>query len=144
MASGPVPERSDRRRRRNKVPGGITKVALTDGVVPMPDPEPDWHPIARAWYESLAESGQRRYYEPSDWQRARFAAQQMSLYLKTGRASGHMLTAVNHLLTDLLDTEASRRRMRLEIERTVPDDDAERAKLSVLRDYDRNLGPAPS
>ncbi|WP_231951407.1 hypothetical protein [Nocardia terpenica] len=77
----------------------------------------DPHPLIFDLYKSLSESAQSRYYEPSDWQFARFTLHFADKLLKSGRPSAQLLAAVNQALTDLLVTEGSRRRVRLEIER---------------------------
>ena len=40
------------------------------------------HPAARRWFESLAESGQSAFYEPSDWATAYVLAETMSRELR--------------------------------------------------------------
>lgn len=116
---GPIPKRSDQRVRNNKdIP--IDKVDLAGIVVNQPPLDvPGIHPMARDWYESLAESGQAMYYEPSDWQFARFVAVYMDEQLKAtgGKLSSMMLASITSAMSNLLVTEGDRRRMRLEIER---------------------------
>jgi hypothetical protein len=114
---GPIPARSDQRVRRNKPDVPIDKVTVIGGVsVPdlgLLDP----HPLVVDFYLSLADSAQCRYYEPSDWQMARFCFHFCDVLLKSGRPSSQLLAAVNSMLTDLLVTEGARRRVRLEVER---------------------------
>lgn len=136
---GPVPERSDQRRRRNKPAGGLGIDAVAAvGVVEQPDPDPMWHPLASDWYTSLAESGQARYYEPSDWQTARVWAEVLSRQLSGGRISAQMIAAWSGGATELLTTEGARRRMRMEIDRSEPDTEAEDARVTVLDRYKRD------
>lgn len=114
---GPVPKRSDERIRRNKdVPiDSITAI----GPVDVPELDlPDPHPLVVDLYGSLRESAQSRYYEPSDWQYARFTLHFVDFLLKSNRPSAQLLTAVNSMCTDLLVSEGSRRRVRLEVERS--------------------------
>jgi len=80
------------------------------------------HEIAMQWYESLASSGQARYFEPSDWQAARVVAHEIGRMLNKKEASGQLLTAVWSAMGDLLTTEAARRRVRMEIDRGLPDE----------------------
>jgi hypothetical protein len=115
---GPVPSRSADRRRRNKPDGGVEVVSAPAGADAEPPKAEDyWHPIARDWYLSLAQSGQCRWYEPSDWQRARFVAEAMHRNLDSGRFSAQLFAAVSSSMSELLDTEGSRRRVRIELER---------------------------
>ena len=116
---GPVPKRSTERRRRNKESEVETAPPLTDKV-DQPAADPKWHPIAREWYESLATSGQAQFYEPSDWIFAKYVAEAMSRNLKAPKTkfSSVLFASVLSGMSDLLTTEAARRRVRLEIERS--------------------------
>lgn len=113
---GPVPKRSDQRVRRNK-DEDLEKVEAI-GVVRMPHLGLDNpHPLVVDLYLSLAESAQSRFYEPSDWHYARFALHFADVLLKSARPSSQLLASVQTMLTDLLVSEGSRRRVRLEVER---------------------------
>jgi hypothetical protein len=139
---GPVPKRSDQRRRTNKPDGGeITKApSRTPASVPPLAAEPRWHPLARAWYESLAESGQAAFYEPSDWATARIWAELISRELKKrSRLSAQMVAAWAAGATELLTTEGARRRMRLELQRASESDEDEDAAVVALDEYQKRL-----
>lgn len=149
---GPVPKRSDQRRRRNK---SDTTTTTTDGAkqVIIPPADDTWHPIALWWYLSLAESGQSRYYEPSDWATAYLVAESLSRDLspqvvgivQQGPTAGEIVRDVIPLkgasmgaymraFTVLLVTEGDRRRVQLELERpTGPDPEDERAAGVVVQ-----------
>lgn len=128
---GPVPKRSSQRRRRNAV---VVDHVEVPGSVVVPDLDlVDAHPLAVSLYESLKASGQCRYYEPSDWQRARIMCHLLSQQLKTGRPSAMFYAALQRDMDSLLVTEAERRRVRVEIDRVVEDQD-ERAALDSLHD----------
>lgn len=114
---GPAPARSDQRRRRNKPETPVERVEV-DGDVTIPEPG-DWHETAVAWYRSLEQSGQSRFFEPSDWQSAHFTAQMMSKCLLAEDVSAQMVAQVRGMMTDLLSTESSRRRVGIELERKV-------------------------
>ncbi|ERB55495.1 hypothetical protein N806_31265 [Rhodococcus sp. P27] len=115
---GPVPKRSDQRVRRNKDDVPIDTVEAI-GVVEVPELGfADPHPLIVDLYRSLSESAQARYYEPSDWQYARLTLHFADQLVKSSRPSAQLLTAVNQSLTDLLVSEGSRRRVRLEVERS--------------------------
>jgi hypothetical protein len=137
---GPVPKRSDQRRRTNKPEGGITRAPSLAAAVPVPPAEPDWHPMARGWYESLAESGQAVFYQPSDWQTARVWAELLSRQLFTGRTSAQMIAAWSAAATELLTTEGARRRARLELERAGEVDLDEDASVTAIDAYRAQLG----
>lgn len=160
---GPVPKRSSERRRRNKT-NEVEKVKVepkakpakkkappktttptnqfvdAEGKVLKPAAKKTWSPIARDWYESLAESGQAEFYEPSDWAAAQLVAEAMSKMLRHGKRplSSQMFAAVWAAMTDLLTTEGARRRARIEIERQGADDEKP-AEVTALDDYRQRL-----
>lgn len=135
---GSIPKRSDQRRRRNKPDGPALVKAPAGDETPAPDPDPQWHPIARDWFESLGRSGQCRFYEASDWAAARYVAHVMSRGLEVSRLSAQLFGAVMSAMSELLTTEASRRRARIELERGSQgaggDRDAPVAQLDEYRE----------
>lgn len=146
---GPVPKRSSQRRRRNKPEVPIDR-AFGAAEVPVPEPDPDWHPMATRWYESLERSGQSQWYEPSDWAAAQIIAESMSRDLKpqflgisemTGEVvrgtvpiNGTRLSGYLKAWTALLVTEGDRRRARIELERPGQNEDDEN-KISWIADH---------
>ena len=115
---GPVPKRTEQRRRRNVSPAGAVTKAAGAKTVRRPNVDSSWHPIARDWYKSLSLSGQAKFYEPSDWQTARYVAELMSRALNQGqRISSQLVAAIQSAQTDLLTTEGARRRARVELQR---------------------------
>lgn len=133
---GPPPKRIEERRRRNLVPG--ESVIAVDGGVLVPELPSRTHPIAAAWYESLRESGQSAFYEPSDWAAAVLATVVMTKMLRAPRLSGPALHVVWTMMESLLTTETSRRRARLHVQRLTekPQSDGPTA----LDEYRRALG----
>ena len=132
---GPAPKRSEVRRRRNKQDIDRVQVA---GPVEAPDLGiEDAHPLAVDLYEALKQSGQARWYEPSDWARARLLVWSLSKMLDAGRPSAMLLAALQKDMDALLVSEAERRRVRMEIERGAVDDSAERAKVAQMEKYRR-------
>jgi len=127
-----VPKRSTERRRRNK-PEVAIETVVAGGPVEQPAASPDWSPIAVEWYESLAESGQAQYFEPSDWQAARFVAYSMTRLIESHRGfSSELFKGVWSAMNDLLTTEAARRRARIEVERAR--ENAEPAPVESLEE----------
>ncbi len=138
MTRGPVPKRSDQRRRRNK-PEVDTETVTASGAVRRPAASKGWHPIARGWYEALGKSAQSRFYEPSDWHSARLCAEIMSKVAMGDDVSSAEIGAMSKLMSELLVTEGSRRRVRLEIERTAAAGKAP-AGVTAIDEYRRRLG----
>jgi hypothetical protein len=136
---GPVAKRSTERRRRNKESQVETVKVTVGAVVEIPKPNAQWHPTAKNWYLSLAESGQAQFYEPSDWWTAQYVADAMSRNLKSGAKFSAMLFAsVMSAMGDLLTTEGSRRRVRMEFERGDGGDE-QPAGVTAIADYQKRL-----
>lgn len=76
---GPLPKRSDVRRRRN-ITGSADHVTVTGAVV-VPSVPPGWDPLARNIFKAMQESGQSAFYEPSDWAAALLAGHVTTLTL---------------------------------------------------------------
>jgi hypothetical protein len=99
--------------------------------IPMADEK--WHPVAKMWFESLKQSGQKIFYQPSDWATAYLLAESISRDLKpqfvgVNEESGEViyeaiplkgasLSAYLKGFTALMATEGDRRRMQIELER---------------------------
>lgn len=129
---GPVPKRSDQRRRRNKESSNNDQVAKTGQVI-IPATDENWHPIAQDWFNSLKDSAIAQYYDASDWATARYVAEAMSRNLSTGKFSAQLFQSVMSAMTDLLTTEGARRRARIEIERNDAEEEVDTADVVDLR-----------
>lgn len=166
---GPVPKRSSQRRRRNKGPEGPPPtsgkgsgtsawvayaeslgIAVPEGasraqvqeLVAQGAGDDGWHPLAREWFDSLADSGQAGFFEPSDWATARVYAEVLSsavrLLREGGRGAGTLIERWQVGATELLTTEGARRRARIELEREADGQDEETtADVSELAEYRR-------
>lgn len=147
---GPVPK--DRRLGHTAKPDPDDMPVTTPNtdVVVVPDGDPDWHPVALRWFDSLKVSPQRVFYTNSDWLTAYAVAESMSRELKPQVVvvgSGKDATVEMHELppkaaslaawlkgaTALLATVGDRRRAGVELERPRPDGDEE-ADVSHLDD----------
>jgi hypothetical protein len=115
-----VPKRDSERIRRNKPDIDTTVIEMIGSVEPPALGIENPHPITEDFYYSLVESGQSKYYEPSDWQYARLCFHFVDQLLKSGKPSSMILQQVNSMLGDLLVAEGQRRRVRMEIERDTP------------------------
>lgn len=150
---GPAPKRSDQRRRENKPSQEIVEV-YGAAQVERPRVNSQWHPVAKRWFESLAFSGQSRFYEPSDWAAAYVLAESISRELKPqvvgvtdeGEAvrahvppKGASLAAWLKGMTALLVTEGDRRRASVELQRPITDSDEGDGDVSWIDDARRRL-----
>ncbi len=135
---GPVPKRSDQRRRRN-VSDGPQTITAASGTpettdLTWPAPQGHWHPIAVAWYESLQTSGQSAFYEASDIATAVYVAEAMTRSLTGERMSGQMFASVMSAMDTLLTTEGARRRARVELEKPEAPDTTFADQLEAYRE----------
>lgn len=131
----------------------VTKVSVGGGFTPPMEPEENWHPIAKNWFRSLANSGQVFFYEPSDWHTAYYVAEAMDRslngvsydkesgkYVKT-RFSGQLFSAIMSGMASLLVTEGDRRRVGVELERAMPIDSDKEAAEAAMADYLNRFSP---
>jgi len=141
---GPVPQRSDQRRRRNVDPAGpVTKAAAGTSRRRRPRPaDPEWHKLIRELYGDIAESGQSAFYEPSDWGMLRVGCQVMSDQMLSGKPSAVMFASWDALMARLLVTEGDRRRLRLELEREKPANPDADAAVASMDAWRQKLGSA--
>lgn len=137
---GPPPKRSDQRRRRNKPDESQPKLTVVKDDTPRPALKaprvsPSWHPLMKDWFRSLKQSGQARFYEPSDWQTARLLAEVMSQELNSGEGvKASMLGEFNRAAASLMTTEGERRRLRVELQAADADSVDDEAS-SVMSQY---------
>ena len=135
---GPVPKRSAERRRRNKPAIPIATGTAGARTFKQPDALPGWDPAMRRWYKSLAKSGQAEFYEPSDWEAARFVAAHGTTLINDG-LTARGLAALLSAMGDLLTTEGARRRAGVELQRKGAGDDVEPEGVTVLAEYRADL-----
>lgn len=133
---GPPPKRSGQRRRRNKGPRVDHAPA---GEVRIHPADMHWHPTARRWYEALQVSGQRVFFEQTDWEQAHYVAGLMSKSLEQEVPGAALVAQVLAGMSSLLSSEADRRRMRIELERSGVEDADEEAAVSALDAYRKRL-----
>lgn len=132
---GPIPKRSDQRRRENKPEIEVTSAPGAETVV-MPAADAAWHPAAARWYASLGESGQARFFEPSDWAQAWVWTEFLSRALNQGdRPSSQLIAAWSAGATELLTTEGARRRLRMELQRDNQGDPDADAAVTALDEF---------
>lgn len=110
------------------------------GATEVSIPEPgDWHPRVIAFYKSLAESGQSRFYEPSDWQLAVLCCEFLDRAIGKEDLNARALGEVTKMLRDLMVTEGARRKLHLELQRPVGGfsslDGDDTPALAVIEDY---------
>lgn len=149
---GPIPKRTEQLRRNNAKPVQ-NAASLSEGFEPW-EADDDWHPVAIRVYEAACNSGQRVFYEESDWALLWNLCENMSRDLKpqvigvhpeTGKVMrakqsirGTTLNAYTRIMQDLMLTEAARRRARVELVRGYADTETDRQGAMVV-DMKRRL-----
>jgi hypothetical protein len=156
---GPIGKRSDERVRRNTPESqGQLPVAQGEGHYEFvrPQPDEDWHPIARMLWDGLEDSGMSEFYQLSDWAAAVMLCENLSRELKpqfvgfqdrihsgtqemehlptkmTLPIKGGNLTAMLRLFATLGVTEGDRRRLQIELSREALADPEAAADASVV------------
>jgi len=122
--------------------GHRTKAELKTDKAPAalnvlaPDPDPDWHPIARMYWDSFHESGQVRFWESSDWAAAFDAMDEITRYKESPRRSSQMRAAIDSILARLAVTDGDRRRLRIELTRGLEESEGgSGAEVTLLDEY---------
>lgn len=106
------------------------------GVVPQPELVGEHSEVAVRFWAALGESGQGRFFEPSDWAAAELVVLAIDAFVS--RPSANMLASIQSLMTSLLVTEGDRRRARIELERAGVSSE-EPADVSEFAEYRRRL-----
>nr|DAW79027.1 MAG TPA: hypothetical protein [Caudoviricetes sp.] len=142
MVRGPVPKRSDQRRRRNKSAADAPAVVVAMGqqVVKPPTEDRAWHPYAKDWFRALKRSGQSQFYQESDWREAKLVAWLITQELSspTGARAG-MMDVIFSRADALMTTEGARRRLRVELITPKVTDEAKEATVSIMEQYRADL-----
>lgn len=135
---GPVGKRStERHGHRTTAEQAVDSSARGSAGVEWPGADEQWHPVVRRWYSSLQTSGQATWYEPSDVAAAIYVAEAMDRNLKAEKFSAVLFGAAWSAMGDLLTTEASRRRLRIELEKGPVEDDPEQTAAVASLDAAR-------
>lgn len=115
---GPVPKRAEDRAGHRAKSELLPKESAPGAVdISIPTPDANWHPIALRLWDSLALSGQSRFYEPSDWALAYSLMDDLTYYKFATKRSGQMLASIYAQMSSLLITEGDRRRVGIELAR---------------------------
>lgn len=114
---GPIPNHSSDLSRASNA-NRANRPPLVKGIakkVDIPDPDLNWHKVAKMVWDSLEQSGQSDFYQQSDWAVAYMMCDTISEYRKATRRSAQMLQSIQTMMTNLMLTEGDRRRLRIEL-----------------------------
>lgn len=134
-ARGPAPKRSEERK-GHRTKGELAVSKGTARAVTKPKANPEWHDLAKyAFNYGMGKSGTVDYAQNSDWVVAWLLAEQIDDYLKSGRRSAMAAAEIRQLMSDLMFTESSRRRVGIELEEeVVPEVDPGVAGVNAARE----------
>lgn len=139
---GPVPNRSDDlSRKRNANRANRPDLTTGEHLEPkIPEPNPEWGKVTMIIWDSFHNSGQCTWWQETDWSKAYFMCEQIDRHEKnpTARGSAQNLTTIVQMMSNLMMTEAERRRARIELERPRPIE--EPIELQAVRDLKSDLG----
>jgi hypothetical protein len=114
---GPVPKLTAERRRRNTPSGPeLLTVPMADVSTP-PEADPTWHSAIVQWYDGLRSGPEAEFMTAAGWGFVRYLAVRESRNLKLARPSAQTSALFVASQADLLVTEGSRRRLRVELDR---------------------------
>ena len=130
---GPVGKRSDQRHgHRTKAEiGDVDKPAAGAALVWYPE-DPEWSQTAKWWYESMRVSGQSVFYEQSDVATVYYVAGMISKSTEGNRVNGQLFGAIMSAMSDLLATEGSRRRVKIELQRDTDEPGTSEVDSAIL------------
>jgi hypothetical protein len=135
---GPAPKPASQRRRRNtpKSYGAAEAVVAGQG-----DEQPplgfDAHPLVTDLWAALAQSVESSFYSAADWQRARMELWFADRSMASGQPSANAWAAIQHGLSEMLLSPATKRRAGIDV-RPTTDADADAADKQIAR-YKRVL-----
>lgn len=142
-ARGPVPKRSENRKRRNKPNAAEGRFPVTKAQgsvkVTVPNASKDWCAASKRIYKGLRDSGQARFFEPSDWALAYFLMDEITRYVEQGRQNGQVLASLLSGLSSLLVSEGDRRRVGLELSRGGDTANEDR-NVAVMEEWRKRMG----
>lgn len=148
---GPIPNRSTdlarprERNGRDEMP--VSQGSLLPTTLHELEADPEWHEIAIRVWEATKNSGQRDYYQDSDWAILWSLCEDLSHYKQGSKGidketgefynkprSGQMLQAIMSQLNSLLLTEGERRRVKIELTEPEEQKDATVLVLAGLKE----------
>jgi len=142
MSPGPIPNRSsDLSRSRDANRGDRPDLKKGESLeANIPEADPEWGRVATIVWNSLLNSGHRAFFEESDWAYAYWVCVQIDRHDKDpgARGSAQNMATISQAMTNLMMTEAERRRARIELEKPKPAE--EPVHLSAVRDLKAQLG----
>lgn len=137
---GPVPDRSDKRRRANKPES--QGAAETESAEAGDRPEAlgfEAHPLIQSLWDVLGTSAEAKFYSAADWERVRLELLFGSTILMSGKIGAMAWATFQSALSELLISPADKRRAGIELKPKTADLDEEAAVVQIAH-YQAALG----
>ena len=99
--------------------------------VEIPETPEHWHEIAKMVFNSIKSSGQREFFQQTDWAIAYMTCDEIHRYRQSDSPKAFHLQQIYAALGSLLMTEADRRKVRIELQK--PEVPTEPVHISVVR-----------
>lgn len=110
--------------------------------VRWPRASKDWCYAVKEFYNGVKNSGQVYWFQQSDIVRLRFLCDEMDRYKKAGKQSAMMYTAITSEMSNLMISEADRRKANIELQHPASNAE-EDAQVAHIDSYRNGLsGPA--
>lgn len=140
---GPVPKRSEDRRRANKPESQGEAVTETAEAGDRPETLgfDDAHPIIQSLWDVLADSAEAKFYSAADWERVRLELLFGNSILLSGKIGAMAWATFQSGLSELLISPADKRRAGIELKPKTADPDEEAAVVQ-LAEYQAALNSA--
>jgi len=107
--------------------------------VKWPRASKNWSYSVKEMYNSVRDSGTSYWYQQSDVTRLRFLCDEIERYKQAGKQSAMMYTALISEMSNLMFSEADRRKANIELQH--PESSAEEeAQVAHIQDYRKDLG----
>jgi len=119
-----VPKLAAERRRRNTTADPTLLTLPAANASTPPEADESWHPVIRHWWAGIVNAPQAELFTSSDWGLCLYLAHRESVNLQQSRPSAQASALFLAAQSDLLTTEGSRRRLRVEVDHRVVHDSA--------------------
>jgi hypothetical protein len=119
----------------------VSRTSSKSKGLPIPEPNPNWLPPTRSWFNSLKVSGQSEFFEASDWATAVAAAIAFDRFQRTDNAS--IFQSFVRLSERLGATIVDRKRARIELVAPDVSDADEDAADQAVTGWHRRLRAVP-
>lgn len=140
MITIPAPKKRSEERTGHRTKAELEQVSKGQmQPVKWPRARKDWSYSVKEMYNSVKDSGTSYWYQQSDVTRLRFLCDEIERYKQAGKQSAMMYTALISEMSNLMFSEADRRKANIELQHPASTAE-EDAQVAHIADYQRELG----